>query len=307
MSGSEERRLVQIASRTAEVNGIAKQINHASKATGVSFDYLMAQAGKESAFDGNAKSSVSSAAGLFQFTKGTWLQLIKLHGAKHGLAAYADGIERTARGDYVVQDPGLRKEILALRKDPALSALIAGEYARDNRRWLEHSLGHKVGSAELYLAHFLGPGGAVKLLKAKAEDPAQAAAELVPEAAAKNRTMFYGADQTPQSVAALYERVRAVMEHPAHPPVRHTPPAALAVAALKYGELPWNPDAASDRPDFDRLLATVPLHHLAHETYAAQVRSASRLTGSLPPRPGEATPAADPVDPLKTIFRELFG
>ena len=294
--GNDGPKLMQIAARAAEIEGVTSNIRSASRETGVSFDYLMAQAKKESAMTSDAKSQVSSAAGLFQFTKGTWLQLVKLHGEKYGLGKYAAMIHKTDHGDYTVEDPETRQHILSLRKDPALSSLIAGEYAKDNRHWLEKSLGRKVGSTELYLAHFLGPAGAVKLLKAKAEHPEQAAADLVPQAAAKNQTMFYESDHSAQSVAALYDRVKQVMENPAHPPHRSAPPAELAVAALRYGNLPWTDHLTAPTPDADQLLATV---RMTVQAYTDRWQSADRISA---PMPESAAQAAEKtiLDSLKT-------
>jgi len=284
MHGSDEPKLIQVASRSAEIEGVTSNIRSASRQTGVSFDYLMAQANKESNLSSEAKSHESSAAGLFQFTKGTWLQLVKLHGAKYGLGAFADMIEKQGH-DYTIKDPEQRQHVLSLRKDPALSSLIAGEYAKDNRHWLEKSLGRKVGSTELYLAHFLGPAGAVKLLRAKGENPEQAAADLVPQAAAKNQTMFYGADHSAQSVTALYDRVKQVMENPAHPPHRAAPPADLAMAALRYGNLPWADKAPDSLTDSDALLSTV---RLTVQAYTDRWQSADRISAPMPENTPEA-------------------
>jgi hypothetical protein len=290
------------AAQIAEVNGVAGHIRIASKATGVSFDYLMAQAGTESSFETDAKSRLSSAAGLFQFTEGTWLQLIKLHGAAYSLPDEADAIQRSGKGDYRVANPEKRQKILALRRDPALSSLIAGEYARDNKRWLEKSLGHRVGSTELYLAHFLGPAGAVKMLQARAEDPEQAAAGVAPEAAVTNQAMFYERDRTPQSVAALYEHVRHVMENPAHPPHRQTPPADLALAALRYGSLPWALSTSDAMTDSDALLSTV---RVSIQAYTDGARSADRISAPMPPMAPLAPVEA--AEPMAHWLKRLFG
>lgn len=293
--GNDGPKLMQVAARAAEIEGVTSNIRSASRQTGVSFDYLMAQAKKESAMTSDAKSQVSSAAGLFQFTKGTWLQLIKLHGEKYGLGRYADMIEKQGH-DYSIKDPEMRQHVLSLRKDPSLSSLIAGEYAKDNRHWLEKSLGRKVGSTELYLAHFLGPAGAVKLLKAKAENPEQAAAELVPQAAAKNQTMFYDSDHSAQSVASLYNRVHQVMENPAHPPHRAAPPAELAVAALRYGTLPWTDQPTADTPDAQALLSTV---RMAVQAYTESWQSADRISAPMPDTLSQA-PQTSPAETSKS-------
>jgi hypothetical protein len=205
---------IQMAAAQPAANRVLSNIQAASKNTGVSFGYLMAQAGKESAFEAGAGSHVSSAAGLFQFTKSTWLHLIKTHGDDHGMADLAAQIQRVGKGDYTVHDSKARQHILDLRRDPQISALMAGEYAKDNKSWLEHKLGRSVDSTDLYMAHFLGPGGAAKVLKAKDVDPSQAAAELLPQAAHKNPSVFYDTNHSPRSVAAVYERIHHAIDRP---------------------------------------------------------------------------------------------
>src|SRR4051794_36221045 len=98
-------------------------IRRASAASGIDFGYLMAQAAQESGFRKDAKSASSSATGLFQFVDGTWVDLMRRHGAKHGVSANAS-----------------REDLLAKRTDPGLSAAMAAEYARENRAALEGAL-----------------------------------------------------------------------------------------------------------------------------------------------------------------------
>jgi hypothetical protein len=236
MQRSDDPATIQIAGQTV-TSRVVSHIQAASKDTGVSFSYLMAQAGKESGFASEAGSRASSAAGLFQFTKGTWLQLVKTHGATHGLGDLAQHITRTRAGDFVVADAKTRQQILDLRRDPQLSSLMAGEYARDNKSYLERTLGRPVDSTDLYLAHFLGPGGAGKVLKAKATDPAQSAVELLPQAARKNPTVFYSGDHSPRSVTAVYDRIRHAIERPMH-----------QYAQLEGGSAPHADGAAPSHP-----------------------------------------------------------
>src|SRR5690349_17209696 len=106
---------------------VTSAIRQASLKTGVDFAYLMEKAAAESSFDSDAKAPTSSARGLYQFIESTWLQMVDRYGEKHGLAEYADQI---ARGK--VSSPAMRKEILALRNDPEISALMAGEFAAEN-------------------------------------------------------------------------------------------------------------------------------------------------------------------------------
>ena len=222
----------------AAANRVASTIQQASRKTGVSFSYLMAQAGKESDFQTNTRSRASSAAGLYQFTRGTWMQLIKMHGANHGLGELADKIHPTGHGDYNVSDPALRQQILDLHRDPRLSALMAGEYAKDNKAWLERSLGRPVNSTDLYMAHFLGPGGAVKVLKAKAENPDQPAAALLPQAARKNPTVFYDGNHSAQSVAAVYDKIHHSLDRPMrqYAKLEETPTPSVSLDGPAVGE-----------------------------------------------------------------------
>ncbi|MCD8497212.1 MAG: lytic transglycosylase domain-containing protein [Alphaproteobacteria bacterium] len=150
-------------------------IHDASQKSGVDFSYLVKQAGVESSFDPNAKARGSSATGLYQFIQSTWLNMVERHGDKYGIDT--DGMSR--------------KEILALRKDPELSSYMAAELANENREVLENNWGGEVGETELYLAHFMGSGGASSFLRAHDRNPMMAAADLFPEAARSNRAVFF--------------------------------------------------------------------------------------------------------------------
>jgi Transglycosylase SLT domain len=185
---------------------VLSSIRQASADTSVDFGFLMAQAAQESGFDSDAKSTTSSAAGLFQFVDSTWLDMVKRFGAKYGVGQLAQQITEDANGKPAVRDPALRRQILDLRRDPALSAALAGEYAKLNQETIERALGHKLQRADLYMAHFLGAAGATSFLKAVETKGSTVAASLLPEAAAANRAIFY--DQNtgrPRTVAEIYQ------------------------------------------------------------------------------------------------------
>ncbi len=174
-------------------------IAQAAGRTGVDFGYLYNQARIESSLDPQARARTSSAAGLFQFTKQTWLQVVKAHGADHGASWAASAIERGTTG-LTVADPQLRTTIDNLRYDPEFASAMAAEFAADNRGHLEARLGHDVEPVDLYLAHFLGSAGATDFLAAHDADPDAAAAPLFPAAAAANRAIFYGPGGAPRSL-----------------------------------------------------------------------------------------------------------
>jgi hypothetical protein len=184
---------------------IRTAIQQASAATGVPFTYLVAQAEQESGFKADARASTSSAAGLYQFTEQTWLRMIREHGDKHGVGDLA----RTLGESGPRVDAGTKAQILALRDDPKLSAAMAAEYARGNHAQLAQSLGREIGATDLYLAHFLGAGGATRFLAALRTEPGRPASELLPEAAAANRGVFYAADGRARSVDEIYDRFAA--------------------------------------------------------------------------------------------------
>jgi hypothetical protein len=184
---------------------VLKGIRQASQTTHVDFGYLMAQAEQESGFQSNAKASTSSATGLFQFIDSTWLDMVRQHGAKHGIGQLAEQVTSDASGRPHVADPIMRERILALRKDPRISAALAGEFAQDNKTEVERALGRPVGKTDLYLAHFLGAGGATEILKAIRHDGSTPAVDVLPEAASANRSVFFDATTgEPRTVADLY-------------------------------------------------------------------------------------------------------
>ena len=166
---------------------VVDAIAQASDATGVDFAYLLQQAKAESNFNPKAKAGTSSATGLYQFIDKTWLSMIKEHGEEYGLGDLADKIDSRFR----VKDKAAKKEILALRNDPVVSAQMAAEFALENEQTLDKLWGGDVGATELYLAHFLGAGGASSFLNARDENPLTPAADLFPKAARANREVFY--------------------------------------------------------------------------------------------------------------------
>ena len=186
-------------------------IAQAAEATSVDFNYLLAQAEVESAMNPYARAATSSATGLYQFIESTWLDTVKRHGARFGLGAVADQIGVTASGSAYVADPAQREAILALRSDPRIASLMAAGLAEDNRAHLMPILGRQPNHAELYLAHFLGAGGAGRFLSELQADPSQSAPALFARPAAANRGIFYAPDGSPRSLAQVMEVIDGKM------------------------------------------------------------------------------------------------
>lgn len=189
---------------------VVAAVRQASASTGVDFSYLMEKAAVESGFNPDAKASTSSATGLYQFTESTWLDMVAQHGAEHGLGAQASEITYDADGNPTVANAADRQKILDLRKDPQLAAAMAAELAKDNKTALQSSVGGRIGGTELYLAHFLGAGGAAKFLDAFRQNPTQTASSIFPDAASANPGVF--TDSTsgkPCTLQQVYDRFAA--------------------------------------------------------------------------------------------------
>lgn len=133
--------------------------------------------GHESGGRSDAKNPNSSATGLGQFTSDTWSGMMKNHPE---LGLTPDG--RT--------DP-----------DQSKRALVA--FTKDNAAVLaRNSL--PVNDKNLYLAHFMGAGGAVTFISTMQQDPSIPAASIFGKAAAANQTIFYKPDGTARTLGEVY-------------------------------------------------------------------------------------------------------
>lgn len=167
-------------------------IDAAAAMVGVDPKLMATMAAIESGFDSNVKAGTSSATGLYQFlTKdvpgkppSTWTEMLNKYGAKYGIA------------------PGTPAT------DPRANALMGAEFIKQNANRIKGSVTRNLTDTDLYLAHFLGSGGANKILKA---DPNALAASVMPAAAASNHNLFYGPGNTPLTVAQFYEKMNTLV------------------------------------------------------------------------------------------------
>jgi hypothetical protein len=116
------------------------------------------------------KARTSSAEGLFQYGEGTWLQVLRRYGPKHGYGAEAKAIH-VVRGRPVVSNSTERKRILGLRRDPYLSALMTGEIITTHRQILAGKMASDPAFAELYIAYALGVNGASRFMELLCDRP----------------------------------------------------------------------------------------------------------------------------------------
>ncbi|MDB5511034.1 MAG: lytic transglycosylase catalytic [Enterovirga sp.] len=169
---------------------LVETVVKAALATQVDPIYLMALADKESSFRIEVKASTSSAQGLFQFIDRTWLDVVRTFGPRHGLAAEAALIE-TVDNRITVADEAERTRILALRRDPYLSAVMAAEMLRRDAAQIGFRIGRGLTPTEMYLAHFLGLQDAARFIALRETKRGQSATAAFPAAARANVGIFF--------------------------------------------------------------------------------------------------------------------
>ncbi|MEZ5878217.1 MAG: transglycosylase SLT domain-containing protein [Tepidamorphaceae bacterium] len=216
---------MKVAAQQTITDRVMSALATASERTGIGFDYLMKTAARESAFNPSAKAPSSSATGLFQFIDSTWLGVVRENGSRFGLNEEAAAIEPAGRGKFRVSDPQMRSHIMALRKDPEVAALMAGAFTEDNADYLRKAIGRDPSEGELYIAHFLGAGGAAKMIELAETSPDEKAASHFPAAAQANRSIFYKRGGA-RSISDVYDNLVAKHEHTMTPNVAPHPGAS---------------------------------------------------------------------------------
>ncbi|MBB4267556.1 transglycosylase SLT domain-containing protein [Roseospira visakhapatnamensis] len=322
MSGAPTQLIGQQLAGTVQLGGrtvgreVLAGIQDASHKIGVNFTYMLAKANQESGFRPDATNPRGTASGLFQFTRSTWLDQIAQHGEKHGLGDLSRQIVLDSRGRPRGRTPEAEARILALRSNPRVSAMMAAEYAAENKAYLEYALGRSADATDIYLAHFLGPGGAVSFLRGMARDPNASAARVLPQAAANNPTIFAHHGR-PRSLRQVHGVLRATIQDamrrfsgasqlteastpPAPPAVKPDAPApsdrGWGVAGLRPAPAPGIRPEGPDRADL------IPLHLAANPPAFPGPRPpapdradliAPELAASMPPVPGRRPIPAD--------------
>jgi hypothetical protein len=169
---------------------LVQTIVRAAREVGTDPELLMAIADKESSFATEVQAKTSSATGLFQFIEKTWLGVVHKFGAQYGLSKESAVVVYGEDG-WTVPNPEEKARILELRREPRLSALLAGEMLKRDSARISERIGRPLTHGETYLAHFLGPGDAERFMAKVVEQPSSAAAQLLPKPAKSNKTIFF--------------------------------------------------------------------------------------------------------------------
>jgi len=125
--------------------------------------------GAESGGNPNAKNPNSSASGVGQFIDSTWLSFMK--------DRHPD-----------IYDAKSMSDVLKLKSDPQLGRDAVKWYAEQNAEALSRS-GLQATPGNVYLAHFLGPAGAIRVLKS---DPNASSSDVIDPGAIKANGFLRG-------------------------------------------------------------------------------------------------------------------
>lgn len=162
---------------SGEVYNAIANAQATASAAGLPDGYMWAMAAQESGFNPKAQASTSSAAGLYQFITST--------GTQYGLS----------------EDRGAGSNVY----DPQANANAAVQFAINNAEGLKTVLDRQPNATDLYMAHFLGLGGARKFFSQSSSNPnGTPATEGFASQAAANKAIFYRPDGTPKTYGEIY-------------------------------------------------------------------------------------------------------
>lgn len=271
---------------------VAGAIRQASSRTGVSFEYMLTTAKMESDFNPTAGASTSSAHGLYQFIDQTWLGTVKEAGSKLGYGSYADAITRSSSGSYSVADASMKRSIMKLRDDPQAASDMAAVLTQSNSFKLTGLLGRRPSDSEMYMAHFMGVGGAAKLIANAEDNPQASGARLFPNAAAANRSIFYDKSGSARSVSEVYSVLSSRYASAANSKATRT---AMAL----YGDTPSTTQVASA----NAVQATAPV--IDNAAYL-QTFPSTTTRAVTPVSVTQATTVADNSTASTPVFRSIY-
>ena len=284
---------------------IAGSIKQAASSTGASFEYLLTTAKMESNFNPKAAATTSSARGLFQFIDQTWLGTVKEAGSQLGYGKYADAITRNPSGSYSVSDPAAREAIMKLRDDPQAASSMAGVLTQSNSFKLTGKIGRRPTDAELYMAHFMGVGGAGKLISSAEDNPQASATRMFPAAAEANRSIFYDRSGRSRSVSEVYSVLNSRYASAASSQATRTAMAAVGGDIPRPVTVASATQATQPAPVIDNAayLSSFP------DSRAVTPVAATAQTASVQPEPTFRSlfQAGERKEPISPAVQELWG
>lgn len=201
-----------------KAGSVPQIITDAAKTVDVDPHYMLNIAGHESGYDVNAKSD-TGARGLFQFIPSTWKAYITKYGPLYGFGPDTPPTNAKA------------------------NALMAAHYTKDSIASLRSITGREPTPGDLYMAHFLGPQGAAKVLMADPSDTMDRVMPAVYNSSRTNKAAMTGPDGRPLTVAAFQQKMAAIAGTSGNPQLASAAPGGIPTAAP-----PAAPPAAQKAP-----------------------------------------------------------
>jgi hypothetical protein len=155
------------------------------------------------------------------------------------------------------------------------------------------------------MAHFMGVGGAGKLISSAEDSPNATAARMFPNAAAANRSIFYNRSGTARSVSQVYSVLTSRYASAANSPATQTARAAVG------GDFKRSVAVASAAPvasmDTAAYLSSFPDSRTVSPVAATS--STTLKTASAPPQPifRSLFQAGERSEPISPAVQELWG
>lgn len=199
--------------------------------------YLLLLAAIESTLDVTAAPAKGTARGIYQFVKQTWLEAIREHGAKYGLADEANAIKKGKRinGKYnphflYVTDKAMETRILDMRLNATIATQMAIEFTNKNKDFLINTLGQAATAENLYAVHFLGKRHAATFFRILDKNPHWNPVDYFKNPSKRNKGIFYFSDgKTPRSFGQIHDYFKSKIERAEsilNPPVATPAPTA---------------------------------------------------------------------------------
>ncbi len=164
---------------TDEQSMVGNAILIASSLVGIGANFLVKMAGSESGLNPNAVNRNGGASGLFQFMAVTWASMVHVYGMKYNI------------------------NVIDVFK-PKANAVMGALYILENYGPLKELLNNEPTETDMYMAHFLGLGGAKKFFTALLNNPEDKADTIFPAAAKQNTAIFYDPNKNSLSLAEVH-------------------------------------------------------------------------------------------------------
>ena len=191
---------------------------------------------------------------------------------------------------------------MKLRDDPDAASSMAAVLTQSNSFKLTGKIGRRPTDAELYMAHFMGVGGAGKLIQNAEDNPNASAVRMFPNAAAANQSIFYDRSGQARSVSQVYSVLNTRYASAANSPATRTAMAAVG------GDLPGRVTVASAAP------ATTTIDNAAYLSSFPDSRAVTPVAATAQTAPAQSEPifrslfqAGERSQPISPAVQELWG